>query len=62
MHLFVTKKKRTAMLKESLEEMVKWSEMITEEVGDLDLDDIVYHSGDAAKILLEMWFEDGEEA
>lgn len=61
MHLFVTKKKRSKMLKESLENMVAWAKMYEEE-DILDLDDVVYRSGDAAKLLLELWFDEKEEA
>lgn len=57
MHVFVTKKKRSKMLKESLENMVKWADERLD-AGDLDLDNNAYISKYAAQDLLDIWFKE----
>lgn len=57
MIFLVTKKKRERLLRDSLENMVEWcNERLN--AGDLDLDDTIRPSRDAATTLLDIWFEE----
>lgn len=61
MYLFVTKKKRSKLLRESLEGMVDYCDKRMA-LGDLDFDDNLLKSATAAETLLEIWFEENEES
>lgn len=61
MYLFVTKKKRSKWMRESLEGMVDYCDKRMAQ-GDLDLDLHLARSATAAETLLQIWFEEDEEA